>query len=211
MDGSGASVAVPASPRLLLLRHGESTWNLERLVQGQDDRGVLTDRGRDQVRRSVESMGEAVAAIVTSDLARARESAQIAAQILGLEPRVDPDLRERCFGVLEGSSIEDVPGRLVGVVDGVVVDADTSPDGGETLREFRARSLRALARAARDGVSTLVVTHGGVIRVLKTALAVEPLVGTAWREVDNASLWAVDVAEARGSVGLGEVERPVVD
>ena len=139
-------------------------------------------------------MSERVAAIVTSDLARARESAEIAARILGLEPRVEPDLRERCFGVLEGSSIDDVPGRLVGVVDGVVVDADTSPDGGETLRQFAERSLRALASVARDGVGTLVVTHGGLIRVLHTALAGEPLVGTRWREVENASRWVVDVA-----------------
>lgn len=195
MDEPGTRVAGASHVRLVMLRHGESTWNLERLVQGQDDRSVLTGRGREQVRRSVESMSEPVEAIVTSDLARARETAQIAAQILGLEVREDPDLRERCFGVLEGSSIDDVPGPIVGVVDGVVVDADVSPEGGETLHQFRVRSLRALESAARDGVSTLVVTHGGVIRVTQTALAHEPLVGTRWREVENASRWSVDPAD----------------
>ena len=54
MEDPATSVTAPGEHRLVLLRHGESTWNLERLVQGQDDRAVLTARGRDQVRRSVE-------------------------------------------------------------------------------------------------------------------------------------------------------------
>ena len=194
MDEPPARVDGAVGARLVLVRHGQSTWNLERLVQGQDDRSVLTAEGRDQVRRSIEAMAERVEAIVTSDLARARESAEIASRILGLVPREDPDLRERCFGVLEGTSVDDVPGRRVGIVDGVVVDADASPEGGETLSEFRDRSLRALARATGAGVPTLVVTHGGVIRVLHATLAGDALVGTPWREVDNASRWSIDVA-----------------
>lgn len=196
-NGVGERETTPggaALVRLVLVRHGESTWNVERLVQGHDDRSVLTQKGRDQVRRSIEAMTQRVDAIVTSDLARARESAQIASEILGLEPRVDPRLRERCFGVLEGSSIDDVPASAVGIVDGVVVDVDASPDEGETLRQFRDRSLVALLAAASDAMSTLVVTHGGVIRVLRSHFDGEPLVGTRWREVENAGLWTVSLA-----------------
>jgi 2,3-bisphosphoglycerate-dependent phosphoglycerate mutase len=186
---------------LAMMRHGESTWNSARLVQGQNDESVLTEVGVGQVRDAALTLLGRVDVIVTSDLARALQSARVAAQVLGVEVHVDPDWRERSYGVLEGGSLDAVSAELVGVSGGVILDEDAHPEGGESLRELAARCVRAARRAAarsEDG-RALVLTHGGPIRMVRAAAEGRRLVGCAWDAVGNASLWPVSLRPEQGA------------
>src|SRR3954451_10202115 len=88
--------------RLLFVRHGETDWNAEGRLQGHTDR-ALNEYGRRQAHELADRLvGDGVAAIYASDLARAKEAAEIIAARLDLPVVVDPDLRERNWGNWEG-------------------------------------------------------------------------------------------------------------
>ena len=87
---------------LLLVRHGETDWNADGRLQGHTDR-PLTDFGRRQARDLAAALaGEDLTAIYSSDLTRARETAEIVAERLGLPVVLDRDLREKDWGNWEG-------------------------------------------------------------------------------------------------------------
>src|ERR687894_225034 len=103
--------------RLLLVRHGESTWNARGRWQGWAD-PPLTDLGRAQA----EAAGPAAApvdAVVSSDLQRARATAELMAVALGLDPaavHVEPDVRERDVGDFTGLTRAEIEERWPGVL-----------------------------------------------------------------------------------------------
>ena len=152
---------------LFLVRHGESEWNLIGRVQGQDAAaGGLTMLGRAQARRAAaELAGRGAGSVVCSDLARARETAAIIAGVLGLPFSIDPDFREQHFGELQGKLL--AGGDLAGEIDRFWAEPFRRPPGGETVAELYARVHRALGRYL--GSSTIVVAHGGVVRVAMAA------------------------------------------
>jgi 2,3-bisphosphoglycerate-dependent phosphoglycerate mutase len=186
---------MPASERpLVLVRHGESTWNVQRWVQGQNDEARLTERGRDQAAAVAEELRVGhFDLIVASDLRRATETAAVIAEVLGLAVTTDPLLRERGFGLAEGGSLVAQSAASVGISDGVVTDDDVSPEGGETLREFRERAGRFLDRRERDWPDQrlLVVTHGGTMRALQRCWEGTPFQGSRWEPVDNCAVMAL--------------------
>jgi probable phosphoglycerate mutase len=157
---------------LLLVRHGETDWNADGLLQGHTDR-PLSDFGRRQARQLAEELeGEPFDAIYASDLARARETAEIAGERLGLPVAVDADLREKDWGTWEGLT---------------AVERDRVEFVGESTEAHQERMLRALRRIAErhpgDG-SVLVVTHGGSMRRVQTAA-----LGIALPVVENCGRW----------------------
>jgi probable phosphoglycerate mutase len=162
---------MPVSIELLLLaRHGESTWNAERRWQGQGD-PPLSKRGRLQAAGLADALaGQGVEALVSSDLARAAETAAIVARRLGLAPpRLEPRLRERSLGEWTGRTEAEIaagwPSDLARLRTG---DPELRPGGGESGRELAQRvheALRELA-AAPPGGRVALVTHLGVIRAL---------------------------------------------
>src|SRR5437868_5329919 len=94
--------------RLFLVRHGESTWNWERRVQGQHD-PPLSKRGRQQARELAAKLaGHPLAGFYSSDLSRARETAEPLAESLGREPALLPGLREIALGQWEGKTREEL-------------------------------------------------------------------------------------------------------
>ena len=143
--------------RIILARHGETDWNLERRWQGHSDR-PLNEAGRAQAEALAEQLaGEPIAAVYSSDLVRAHETARIVAARLGLDVVAVPGLRERRFGSWEGLRDVEVEHRFPGA---------HGPPDGETREEMLQRvlaSLEAIA-AAHDGQTVLVVCHGGPIR-----------------------------------------------
>ena len=137
---------------LLLVRHGETNWNAERRWQGHAD-VPLNDRGRKQARTLAEQLaGERIDVIYTSDLSRARDTADAVGARLGVEVVVDPDLREIDVGAIEG-----LTGEEAKAFEGWQ---------GEPVEAHADRVLRAVNRIAErhpDG-RVLVVTHGGSMR-----------------------------------------------
>jgi probable phosphoglycerate mutase len=169
---------------LLLVRHGETDWNAEGRLQGHTDR-PLSDYGRGQARRLAEELeSEALEAIYSSDLARARETAEIVGERLGLPTVLDPDLREKDWGTWEGLD---------------AVERDRVEFVGESTEAHQERMLRALRRIAErhpgDG-RVLVVTHGGSMRRVQAAA-----MGMALPVVENCGRWlcACDNGEFRAA------------
>src|ERR1700733_14801468 len=117
-----------ANCALWLVRHGESTWNASGLVQGQADGPVLTAAGRAQavtVADAVRSLP--IRTLVTSDLARAQETAAILGEKLSLTWVQDAAVRERNFGTVEGSPLSELRAEASGIRDGRVVDVAARP------------------------------------------------------------------------------------
>ncbi|MEU0514848.1 histidine phosphatase family protein [Amycolatopsis sp. NPDC006125] len=156
-----------------LVRHGQSAWNVAGRVQGQSPRaGSLTAAGRAQA-AALDVTGTV---LVSSDLPRARETAEIIAARLGLPVLVDAGLREQRLGALEGRRFAEVRP----VIDGLWAHPlRLPPGGGESVADLHLRVRRTLGRlAARHaGEELVVVTHGGPIRV--ATAGVDPLSGAA--------------------------------
>jgi len=155
------------------IRHGETLWNRERRMQGWQDI-VLNDTGRQQAqalaaRLATDAECTPFAALYSSPLVRARETARPIAERLGLTIQPEPGLRERCFGVLEGIPLADIE-RLAPAATAVWQRRapDEVLEGGETLGEFQARILAASEAIARRhaGTRVIAVTHGGALDIL---------------------------------------------
>lgn len=156
--------------RLVLVRHGETDWNLHRRIQGSTEI-PLNDTGRRQAREGAERLSSIEwAGIVASPLSRARETAEIIAAELGLDaPLIVDDIVERHHGDLEGLTFAERQSRF---------PDETDVTGLETREAVLARTRPALvALADRFGADdkVLVVTHGGVISTLVRAAFAEEL------------------------------------
>jgi probable phosphoglycerate mutase len=186
--------------RLILVRHGESTWNATGRWQGWAD-PPLSDLGRAQAEAAAPAAAP-VDAVVSSDLQRALETASIMAAVLELEGdvRVEPGLRERDVGDFTGLTRAEIEERWPGVL--AQGNASISRDArfGETVEALAERVDAALRGLASEfaGQRVVVVTHGGVVRNLERAFGIEPdpLPNLGGREV------AVD--PETGAVELGE-------
>jgi 2,3-bisphosphoglycerate-dependent phosphoglycerate mutase len=149
------TVLETALPALWLVRHGESTWNIAGLAQGHNDEAELTERGLRQAADAAAQFGyRPVRAIYASDLRRARQTAAAFAAVLGLPVYTDPRLRERSLGVLEGAAHESIGPSATGLADGLVIDPDTRPAAGESVRDLYVRAAAFcddLVAGLRDG------------------------------------------------------------
>ncbi|HMU50807.1 MAG TPA: histidine phosphatase family protein [Geminicoccaceae bacterium] len=146
------------SPSFWFLRHGRTASNVQGLIQGHADVG-LDGVGRQEARdagRSLSLGGFGVRRIVASDLSRASDTARLVAEALGLPaPEIDPRLRERCFGALQGKVVSQA--------------AWLSDDAGvETPASFARRTIEAVM-AAVTGPEVMICAHGGTLRVLAAA------------------------------------------
>ena len=155
---------------LLLARHGETDWNSERRWQGHADR-PLNDAGLAQARELADFLADApIAAIYSSDLARARQTAEVVAAARALPLELDTGLREVDVGEWSGLSIEEAeqkyPEGFRRWQDGL-----HGWDEGESYEQMRERVVAAvLAIAERHpGETILIVTHGGSIRACRAS------------------------------------------
>jgi broad specificity phosphatase PhoE len=201
---SGASV--------YLARHGQTAYNLERRFQGHLP-VPLDETGRAQAadlaeRASTGAAGIPFVALWCSPLLRARETADIVAARIGLEPREEPRLMETDAGAWTDRLFVDVqaedPEGFAGFIEG---RPDFGFPGGESFAQQGARVAAALAEVEQGDLPALVVCHGVVIRIAlyqraghRVALA---------ERVPNAALVPLDPAEAEhAELGGGEALPP---
>jgi probable phosphoglycerate mutase len=157
---------------IYFIRHGETEWNAEARYQGQADI-PMNARGREQARRNGLSLRPllpkiAQADYVASPLARARETMQIVRTVLDLPPddfRIDDRLKEAHYGDWQGTLAADLPRvDAEGLVARTRDPYRWRPQGGESYQDLMARAMPWLQSIERD---TVVVSHGGVSRVLR--------------------------------------------
>ncbi|HET7683123.1 MAG TPA: histidine phosphatase family protein [Marmoricola sp.] len=160
--------------RLVLVRHGQTAWNLEGRAQGHTDVG-LDDVGRSQA----EAMAGVVAAmrptaLWSSDLARARQTAATIAAVTGLEVRTDPRLREFDVGERAGLTIAEFAARFpdehaawtAGHITGRVAGAETAADVvGRVVP-----AIEEIWSATSPRGTTVVVSHGACLKISLAAL-----------------------------------------
>lgn len=155
---------------ILLIRHGETDWNAEKRLQGHADIPLNRMGWQQAIALKHALSAERVDAIISSDLLRARQTAQEIAMPHGLEVHIEPDLRERCYGAFEGLLYVDIKQRYPEAYKawkGRNIDARL-PDGeriAETLRGFAQRSIGTITRLVNHHQSyrIVLVTHGGVL------------------------------------------------
>jgi probable phosphoglycerate mutase len=183
---------VPSTSRhLLLVRHGQSAWNAENRWQGQAD-PPLSELGEQQAGEAAERLaGLGFTCVVSSDLQRARRTADILAAPLGLPVGVDPDLREIDVGDWQGLTRPEIEAGWPGALADWSEGRSESPPGGETRTHLVERAQAALARAAAaasPGDRVLLVSHGALVRHLDRVLGLQPHpienLGGRWYESD---------------------------
>lgn len=158
---------------IYLLRHGETDWNKKRLLQGHTDT-LLNETGRRQVEETAKKLaafGLRMDAIVSSPLRRAKESAQIAARMLGYPQEkivVEELLIERGFGEGEGMALEEMKARY----------PDRDCTGMESKEELIGRAGLALQKITdmfSDAQRILLAAHGAILFALLEAASEEPI------------------------------------
>lgn len=180
------------STRIIAVRHGETAWNVDTRLQGHLDI-ALNDKGQWQARRVARALAsEPIAAVYSSDLSRAWQTAQAIAAGHGLHVQPEPRLRERAFGQFEGRTFHDIERELPEQAERWRRrDPDFAPaGGGESLLVFRARVTEAVAdlAARHPGELLVLVAHGGVMDLLYRAATGQELQAPRTWQLGNAHI-----------------------
>ncbi len=148
------------------LRHGQTQWNVDKIIQGQSD-SQLNDVGRAQALRAAKVLQtEPIARIIASPLSRTRHTAEAVAALNGLEIIYDDDLMECHLGDHQGEPYGDwVPDYWAGKY---------VPPNGESFQQFCERAWGAMQNAISLGPNTLIVAHGGLWIAAQEYVALEP-------------------------------------
>lgn len=176
--------------QLLLIRHGESVANSQRILQGHLD-SPLNDTGREQARKLADALAdEHLAQVFASDLSRARETAEILCARLATPLQLDPDLREVDIGCFTGLTWSEIAARYPAEYARLLasrMDWSLVP-GAEGNAAAMARLERFLAKLHAQFADSRVaiVAHGAILRrLIRKLLALEP--GMLDFELSNAS------------------------
>jgi len=182
---------VPDPTRVFALRHGETAWNVEQRIQGQLD-VPLDTTGTWQAAQLAKALAdENIAVIYSSDLLRARVTAEALAASTGAPMLTDKALRERGFGRFEGMTYAEIEQRWP---DDALRwrrrEPDFEPGGGESLIAFQARCVAVATRlaAAHAGQAIALVAHGGVLDSLYRAATGLPVDAPRTWQLGNATI-----------------------
>lgn len=204
--------------RLLMLRHGQTSYNATGRMQGQLDT-QLSEVGREQARVAAKYLAEAepkITKIVSSDLARAADTARELAKATGAELTLDKRLRETHLGVWQERTYAEIDAEFPGMRDHWRHNLNYAPEGGETRFEVASRVLGVISELAADPAwdteTFVLVSHGGAISAATAALLQMPrdyfstfngLGNTAWvdleqrKRVNGETAWCLNAFNAR--------------
>lgn len=156
--------------RICFVRHGETDWNIEQRMQGHIDLALNASGKAQAISVGHYFVGVQAAALYSSDLLRARQTAWPIAQALRLPMIPLSALRERHFGRCEGLTLQEIAARNKADAQAITSrDPDcAAPGGGESLRQHEERVLACIGNleTAHRGQTIVVVTHGGVLDVI---------------------------------------------
>jgi broad specificity phosphatase PhoE len=203
---------------LILVRHGQSTWNQEHRIQGQLDPPLSAEGRRQAALVGARLNGRKFAGFYASDLLRAFETAEVIGKKLGHAPEPVEALREVYLGEWEGLTTEEISKRFPEAWSCWVEqpDWDCVP-GGEGAAAFDMRVDSAidtmLERHAHSDV--LIVTHGGVIQVALHRIVGRPPQGLFPFKIQNASISVIEKRDGRMVIGgvndVGHLEPALVN
>jgi probable phosphoglycerate mutase len=189
---------------LLLVRHGQSTWNNEHRIQGQLD-PPLSEEGRRQAARLGRRLaGRRFSGFYSSDLKRAAETSSLIGEAVGIQPAPMVELREIYLGQWEGLRTEDLAIRFPEAWESWTEEPDWDlVPGGEGSAAFGARvgaALDAIFERHQEG-DVLVVTHGGVIQIALHQVVGRPGRGIFPFRIQNSSVSVIEKRNGRIVVG----------
>ncbi|AJX16936.1 phosphoglycerate mutase [Burkholderia ubonensis] len=197
-----------ATTQILFIRHGETAWNRIKRIQGHIDI-PLADSGLAQAQRLAVRLaretrdGARVDAIYSSDLMRAQQTAQPAADALGLPLVLRAGLRERAYGIFQGHDSTEIEARFPDAYAAWQTrDPGFEPEGGESQRAFYHRVLHALEPivAAHPGGRIACVAHGGVLDCVYRFANGLDLAAPRNYQLLNTSINVVDYVDGRANV-----------
>jgi probable phosphoglycerate mutase len=165
--------------KICIVRHGETAWNAEKRIQGHIDI-ALDPLGLAQAEAAARWLsGHSVAALYSSDLQRAQQTAGCLGSTLGLTPVLLPAVRERRYGLFEGLTYAEARARHPAHYHAFEMrEPDFAlPEGGESLRQLYARVTACLGElvARHPGQTVILVTHGGVLDIINRFVRGNPL------------------------------------
>lgn len=221
----------PVVRRLILLRHGQTHYNVASRMQGQLDTD-LTEYGVAQAKTAAQALASRDPLLIrSSDLRRARDTAQALAEVTGLPVETDIRLRETHLGDWQGLSHLDVDDRMPGARGIWRDDATWTPPGGESRVDVANRALPLVAEIVAQtphwGAGehpdrpVILVAHGGVIAAMTAGLLALPtekwpvfggLANTSWVQLSGhgvvgaAPNWRLDVWNASAEVADAGVQ-----
>ena len=182
-----------SNTRICFVRHGETTWNVERRMQGHIDIPLNTT-GMAQAKRLANALMQnkySFNAIYSSDLERALHTANAVANALSLAVQTTPQLRERNVGQLQGLLLSEAPVLLPEIWQSHIArDLDHDLGGGESIRAFHQRMQGVLELLLRQhrGQSILAVSHGGSLDMIYRIVTQQALDAERVAVVPNTSL-----------------------
>jgi broad specificity phosphatase PhoE len=181
-----------------LVRHGETDWNKEDRIQGQTDTH-LNETGTTQAEATANFLKDKrIDLIISSDLSRAKETAEIIARATGAEVIFDKALREINCGSLEGMFISEANEKYGGFLDRPYKEL-----GGEALEEVEERAMKALRNHRKDHEhkNVVIVSHGALLgMVIKNIKKINHTESTGLK-IGNAAAIKLEIGEPCDSCG----------
>jgi probable phosphoglycerate mutase len=183
------------STKLLLIRHGESTWNVDGRLQGHAESSLSALGEKQAIALGCylkdEQAGNGLAVVYSSDLLRAQQTARFLVEVCGAPLIIDARLRERDLGIFEGRTVEEVKAEFPVEFAAMRQDPTFVVPGGESWAQLADRAVACVLDIVRSqaagseaaGSTVAVVAHGGTIKAL-----LEKLVNVTQHNIANSSI-----------------------
>ena len=186
--------------KITMVRHGETDWNIAMRLQGMQN-SELTKKGIEQAKQAAEALrNKNFDKIISSDLKRAMETAEIINKLQDVPLEKNVSIRERNFGIMEGLTREEIMDRFPETYQGYMQRKDTYPvPEGESLVDFYARVTTGMQQIVREneGKHLLIITHGGVLDCMMRMIFDYPLSAPRRFSIYNASVNEFSVNEGQ--------------
>jgi broad specificity phosphatase PhoE len=198
---------------LLFIRHGQTRWNVERILPGQLSGVELTGTGREQAERLSEALKVLpITAVISSPLERARDTAAYISGPHNLPVLIEDDLMDTDIGHWAGKKVDELNKSDSGWKE-YVRDPTKAPEGIESFAQVQQRSVAAVERWLGQGVTgdyPAFVAHADVVKLILAYYMGLEAARAGWLSIDNASVSIVKLHEERSPriVAIGWSPRP---